>query len=42
MGIQFDKNSLALEQNDYASKIVNLYIVYDLDAWMRTCFYIRN
>ena len=35
MGIKFDKDSLAVEQNNYLSKIVNLYIVYDLDAWPR-------
>ena len=35
MGIKFDKDPLAVEQNNYASKIVNVYIVYDLDAWPR-------
>ena len=35
MGIKFDKYLLAVEQNNYASKIVNVYIVYDLDAWPR-------
>ena len=24
-----------MEQNNYASKIVNVYIAYDLDAWPR-------
>ena len=33
MGIKSDKNLLALEQSSYASKIVNVDIVYDLDAW---------
>ena len=33
MGIKFDKDLLAVEPNNYASKIVNGYIVYDLDAW---------
>ena len=33
IGIKFDKDSLAVEQNNYLSKIVNAYIVYDLDAW---------
>ena len=33
MGIKFDKDALALEQNNYASKIANVYIVYDLYAW---------
>ena len=33
MKIKFDKNPLTVEQNNYLSKIVNVYIVYDLDAW---------
>ena len=33
MGIKFDKNSLAVEQNSYLTKIINFYIVYNLDAW---------
>ena len=35
MGIKFDKNPLAVEQNNYLKKIVNFYIVYDLYAWQR-------
>ena len=35
MGIKFDKDPLAVEQNNYLSKIVNVYTVYDLDAWPR-------
>ena len=31
--IKFGKDSLAIEQNIYLTKIVNVYIVYDLDAW---------
>ena len=34
-GIKFDKNSLALEENNYPTKIVNAHIVCDLDAWLR-------
>ena len=34
--IKFDKDSLAVEQNNYLTKIVNIYIVYDVDAWPRT------
>ena len=34
--IKFDKDTLAVEQNNYLTKIVNVYIVYDLDAWPRT------
>ena len=33
--IKFDKNTLPVEQNNYLTKIVNVYIVYDLDAWLR-------
>ena len=33
MRIKFDKDPLVVEQNNYATKIVNAYIVYDLDAW---------
>ena len=29
MRINFNKNPLAAEQDNYASKIVNAYIVYD-------------
>ena len=35
MGIKFDKDPLAAQQNNYTTKIVNVYIVYDLDAWPR-------
>ena len=35
IGIKFDKDPLAIERNNYMSKIVNSYIVYDLDAWPR-------
>ena len=35
MGIEFEKDPLAVEQKYYASEIVNVYIVYDLDAWPR-------
>ena len=35
MGIKFDKDPLAVEQNNYLNKIVNVYIVYDLDPWPR-------
>ena len=33
IGIKFDKHPLAIEQNNYSTKIINSYIVYDLDAW---------
>ena len=35
MGIKLDKDSLAVEENGYLRKIVNVYIVYELDAWPR-------
>ena len=37
MGIKFHRDPLALEQNNYFSKIVNVYIVCDLDAWAKKC-----
>ena len=33
MGIKFDKDPSAVEQNNYLTKIANVYIVYYLDAW---------
>ena len=35
IGIKFDKNRLAVEQNNYLTEIVNVYNVYDLDDWPR-------
>ena len=35
MGIKFDKDPLAPEQNNYLTKTVNVYIVYDLNACQR-------
>ena len=32
---KFDKDPLAVEQNNYLRKIVNVYVVLDLDAWPR-------
>ena len=32
LGIEFNKHVLAVEQFTYSSKVVNVYIVYDLDA----------
>ena len=32
-GIKFDKDSLAVEQSNNLTKIVNVCIVCDLDAW---------
>ena len=32
MGINFDEDPLAVEQSNYFTKIVNLCIIYDLDA----------
>ena len=33
MGIEFDKDYLTVEQKNYLTKIVNVYIAYDLDDW---------
>ena len=33
MRTKFDKDPLAVEQNNYLAKIINVYIVYDLDTW---------
>ena len=30
---QINNTSLVIEQNNYATKIVNVYIFYDLDNW---------
>ena len=32
MGIKFDKDPLAVEQNNYVTKIDNVYVVYELDT----------
>ena len=34
--IKFDKDPLAVEQNNYLTKIVNLYIVYELYEWPKS------
>ena len=33
--IEFDKDPLAVKQINYLTKIVNIYLVYELDAWPR-------
>ena len=33
MNIKFNKDPLTVEQNNYATKIVDEYIAYDLDNW---------
>ena len=38
MQIKFDKDPLAVEQNNYLTKIVNIYIVHDLDGWTKIMF----
>ena len=35
VGIKFNKGPLALEHNNYATKIVNAYNVYELDTWAK-------
>ena len=38
MGIEFDKDPLAVEQSNYLVKIVNVYILYDLAAWIKKSY----
>ena len=33
IGIQFNNTLLIIEQNNYVTRIVNIYIVYDLENW---------
>ena len=33
IGTKFNKDPLPVEQNNYLTKIINVYIVYDLAAW---------
>ena len=33
MGTKFDKNPLAVEQNNNTTEIVNADVLYDLGAW---------
>ena len=40
MGIKFDKDPLAVEQNNDLNEIANVYIVYDLAGWPK--FPLRN
>ena len=35
IGIQFNNTPLVIEKNNYATKIVNVYIIYDLDNWLK-------
>ena len=45
IGINFDKDLLPIEQSNYFTKILNIYIVYDLDIWPRNTtnnFKIKN
>ena len=39
IGIKFDKDPFAVEQNSYLSKVVNFYIAHDLDTWPRNPTY---
>ena len=38
IGIQFNNTPLVIEQNNYKSKIKNIYVVYDLDNWPNILF----
>ena len=35
IGIKLDKDPLAIEQDNYLIKIVSIYMIYDLAAWLR-------
>ena len=35
MGIKFEKDTLAVEQNNYLTEMVNVYTASDLDGWPR-------
>ena len=35
MAIKFDKDLLAVEQNNYLTKMVTFYNVYEFDVWPR-------
>ena len=35
MRLKLDEDPLAVEQNNHTSKIVDVYIFYNLDAWPR-------
>ena len=35
MRIKFIKIPLFAEQNNFTKKVINVYIVYDLDTWLR-------
>ena len=45
MGMKFDKDPLAVEQNNYLSEVANIYLLADLHSWpkisLRT-FTIKN
>ena len=36
MGIKFDNDLLAVEQNSYLTKAANVSIIYDLDTWPKS------
>ena len=38
-GIKFDKDPLAVDKKYYLTKIVNVYIIYDLDVWPENCLF---
>ena len=42
IGIKFDGDPLVVEQNNYATKIVNAYIVYVLDMKSTRQFYVKK
>ena len=35
LGVKIDKDPLAVEQNNYLTKILTVYIASDLDVWIK-------
>ena len=42
IGRKFDKDPLGIKQNNYLTKLVNVYIVYDLDSCQEILLTISN
>ena len=42
IGIKFDKDPLAVELNNYLTKIVNIYVVFELYDWPKIVLTISN
>ena len=42
IGTQSDKSASVVEENNYTTKIINAYTVYDLDSWPKLLVTIVN